>query len=340
MFGFAPMSVLYRYALDKNASIIEIDGIPQNLEGGVFRCISCGQEMIPRRGMKNRHHFAHKSESACSKETYLHKMAKELICTTIKKHFLTRKPFLLAYPVREKCVSNAGLIPAFECSTRSFRTIDLSKVFDLAETEREAGGFRADILLRSSVDRQKRLLIEVAVNHRCSEAKKRSGLPIVELNLESEEAVEKIASGFIDARWEHPRVSTYNFNDVRLTNKCSGACVQGRKVTVFMAFKNGRQIIKEVDLWTLRRLQGNDDIRFIKWFSVWEESNWKALVDEGRKLGVVLRNCRNCKHFEIVEDGQSRILYCSEVGPIKSSRRGMGCSMFFPSPEMDREHSQ
>lgn len=77
-----------------------------------------------------------------------------------------------------------------------YRT-DLAAMFERVEMEAGVDGFVADILLSSSTSGA-RMLLEIAVTHPCDETKISSGLPIIEINIRSENAANRLRDG-IDA---------------------------------------------------------------------------------------------------------------------------------------------
>lgn len=60
-------------AYDKDKNIIDI----KNTESGeVYTCVSCGNELITKKGDVRKHHFAHKNVVDCDKESILHEYVK------------------------------------------------------------------------------------------------------------------------------------------------------------------------------------------------------------------------------------------------------------------------
>ena len=51
--------VLYEYGKNGNENIIHISEVDKNNQEKYF-CISCNNELIPKKGPINEHHFAHK----------------------------------------------------------------------------------------------------------------------------------------------------------------------------------------------------------------------------------------------------------------------------------------
>ena len=63
-------------------------------KGQVYRCPKCKTEVTLRRGKIRVPHFAHKSDTACSSESVVHKVAKQIICDGYNRSFKIRKPVM------------------------------------------------------------------------------------------------------------------------------------------------------------------------------------------------------------------------------------------------------
>ena len=68
--------VKYRYALNKNNELIEIQNAHQ--VRGEYYCPHCGDQMICKCGTKNAWHFAH-VKAKCNYDNYLHTVAEQRI---------------------------------------------------------------------------------------------------------------------------------------------------------------------------------------------------------------------------------------------------------------------
>ena len=172
---------------DKIVSIDEIT--EENRNQYKFRCIGCGQEILPRAiGSKYRKpHFWHgvRDGVECSGETYLHKLTKHII----RKKFEENPTFKVEYHVTKEC-DNA------ECKYRTPRCreefstnkVDLKEYYDTCTEEAPIKGYIADILLSNSKNANiEPTLIEVCVSHPCDEEKRNSGLHIIEIRIKDEQ---------------------------------------------------------------------------------------------------------------------------------------------------------
>lgn len=185
------VEIKYSYAIDLNGKPVYIEDA---VKGESYKCPQCGNEMIPKLGDINAHHFAHKVECSCNGESYLHKIAK----LKFKEAFDEAPVFILEYRTPVECplhYSNDGCrFSNNDCNhyTKTFKQFNLKHTFDtcLIEESVNNGEFIADILLKDSTGRSSKiLLIEFFHTHRCDLNKVKSGLPIVEIKIENEDDI-------------------------------------------------------------------------------------------------------------------------------------------------------
>lgn len=182
------MEIKYCYARDINGKLVNIN---EALHGVAYYCPQCGNEMIPKKGVINAHHFAHKVECSCNGESYLHKVAKEIF----KKIYDQSSEFILEYRTPTNCPyqlnSKSCEFTNNKCysTDTTTRKLNLKNIFDQCRIEEPInnGQFYADILLRNSSETSgKVLLIEFYHTHKCSIDKLNSGYPIVEIRIDNE----------------------------------------------------------------------------------------------------------------------------------------------------------
>lgn len=239
-------TVKYRYAYDENENIVCINELtPEARDLHVYKCISCGEILIPKLGEKKNHHFAHKSNVLCNSETYLHKLAKERIL----RKFLNGNAFNIELVAKSLCSERAScpfynqkkcneelLSDVYQVAEEEkcckFKIIveDLHKYYNQCEAEKSVfcaedekgkkrafvfekedgcNHFVADILLwNDAKTKREPVAIEICVTHPCEESKKKSGLKIIEINVRNENDIERIVSGNIAG----DNVNFINFN--------------------------------------------------------------------------------------------------------------------------------
>jgi hypothetical protein len=165
--------ILYDYAIDSQGLIIHINEV-DNQNKGQYKCIECDSEMIARTGEIKEWHFAHKNIENCSGEGYLHKLAKRVFFENKSMQIISYKEFI--FPMLNDSKGN------------------LADVFDIWEYEKTIDKYRADILLSSSKHDYK-VMVEIKVTHGLSNEKLSSGIPIIEINIQNQEDIEKLKVG-------------------------------------------------------------------------------------------------------------------------------------------------
>lgn len=149
-----------------------------------YICIACEKTMRAIMGKNNEWHFRHVvANPECDHESYLHKMAKDII----KEQFYNSDTFNVSYYVREVC-TNFKKCHKHTCSCERIyrKTINLKEDYDTCTPEKKEGDFpfRADLKLSSSKNPDKKaIFIEIAYTHDCEPDKINSGIPIIELKV-------------------------------------------------------------------------------------------------------------------------------------------------------------
>lgn len=174
----------YRYALC-DGRIVNIDDVTkESRKSSKFTCLGCGHEMVAALGEVREHHFKHKNNENCSNETYLHNLAKK----RIKEIFDNNEHFLILYTAENSC-EHYGSCPFHRCKKEFQWPLNLKEYFDTCEIEKVCGGFRPDILLSHSEHSERKLFIEINVNHPCTEEKLNSRFRIIEIDVDSERSI-------------------------------------------------------------------------------------------------------------------------------------------------------
>ena len=197
-------TLLYEYAKNECDVFTHIDDANKE---HCYRCIECGEPLIIKEGSKKRKHFAHKSNSNCDGESYIHKIWKK----RIKDKFYSYSPFIIKYVVGTPCKEETTClikkkITDLKCDKFYVKEADLKQEFDTCEEEVEYKGFVGDIVLKDSKRPEKEpLFIEIDYTHPCDEDKIASGIRIIEFKVEDDR--EKPIKLF-----ESPDVRFYNFD--------------------------------------------------------------------------------------------------------------------------------
>ncbi|GAB4360686.1 MAG: competence protein CoiA family protein [Gammaproteobacteria bacterium] len=239
------MALKYRYAADRTghtADILTLDEAGRE-EGRPFTCLSCDAEMVARLGQRRTKHFAHHpgAGGACSPESYLHKLGKQVFLETYRRCLESGEPYTLHLESQTTC-THLEQITGHACTGARYVPYDLTQLYPEASLEGEIDGFRADVLLTGPQARP--LLIEIAVTHGCEPAKIDSGLPIIEFRLREESDVERLCKTEITIPGMH---AAYNFHP----RPHQGDLCQGDCMTLFDIF-----IVHRTGECQLRKMTG------------------------------------------------------------------------------------
>ena len=193
--------IKYSYCIDENDNLIHINTLTnETRHAHKWRCLQCGQEMVANLGTKKAWYFSHKADTACNRESYLHKLAKR----RIREKFLSSDSFPITFVRNIPCNQQYKCIffNNSECQVRNVSIpFDLKKWYDTCQEEITVGEFRPDLLLTCSTKpNRKPLFVEIYVNHPSEETKRNSKHKIIETTqIKSEDDIENIIkNGFIE----------------------------------------------------------------------------------------------------------------------------------------------
>ena len=201
--------VKYRYALNKNNELIEIQSAHR--VKGEYYCPECGKEMTCKCGQKNAWHFAH-NKAECDYNRYLHTIAEQRLL----EWFNTSNEIFLV--LRTKGICNNAKECRFYREYLCEKQIDsdkfnLKQYFTHCEKEKayEKNGHRyiADLLCHQKNQKYEPLFIEICVNHPCEQQKLDSGIKIIEFVIKSEDDIDEIKENIIR---ESEKIRLYNFH--------------------------------------------------------------------------------------------------------------------------------
>lgn len=174
--------IQYPFAIDEAGVLVSIDSVDaEHRHEHSYRCPECGGEMRPRLGQQRSHCFYHSDDHECDVESYVHKVGKELLY----KRFLT-DGIPVRYVRKQRCVEfeSCSFKQVWTCEYEGeSKDVILAKHYDLAEIEKAYGEFRPDVLLTSTKHPDRPFFLEVCHKHPCSEEKKASGYPIMEVTV-------------------------------------------------------------------------------------------------------------------------------------------------------------
>lgn len=315
----------YGFAKLENGDVINISELntDNRRSFGVFKCIGCERELTPALGKVIAHHFKHKKDAnsslntVCNYETYIHKLAKNVVADAFNNAVRNNRPFNLVRRQDAVCTQNSH-INGFDCKRKAkLKTHDLTKWFEKAEVEKGVDGFIADVLLSG---KRGEMLIEIKVTHPCSEEKINSGLRIVEIEVTDEKEVKELRKGIVSAR---ANAKEYNLKKEATisVNKCPTRC--NRSHYALIAYKSGKHIAKKMSQYDINKRFHSDKFAKIKVYEdnddlpeiIWDNANDIQTVTTRDRAGLVafaefaldfeLKNCFNCKHSALLQDNHN-----------------------------------
>lgn len=209
------------WCLNENNELIHIGSVSKdNRYEHSYFCLECGQPMIAKIGTERIHHFAHKVDTECDGESYLHKLAKR----RIRDKFMSSNSFPITF-IRDVSCQNAqscSFYTYYSCFQSDVRILkDLKTwngkvVYDNCEEEVQIEQYRPDLLLTRSLkpDNVAKLFIEIYKTHKSEGSKITSKYRIIETNKITNEAdIDDIINrGFI----ENENCKLYNFKNENL----------------------------------------------------------------------------------------------------------------------------
>ncbi len=297
-------------------------------------------------------HFAHKFNSKCSPETYLHKLGKRLFKQAYDSFLADSQAFLLSIPHPSRCNRCHIFKTAFgdECLIQRTasghdglvqREWNLVSVFDNADIEAKADQFRADVLLYKSDDPERRILVEFVVSNAVSRVKRESGEKIISIKLNQESDLEFVndAKIVIEPRqnWEGAgKFEAINFH----SNIVPGVCVCKKAPwRLVVEFKNGvcKQEEGTIDYlsdWYVQRKSKVVDYRLYIGCEHPDQYLNSYCVDEDggrtfyRAVQEIGKNCFGCRYrsesMDVHAKGWCKILRRK----IQNSSDGSKCGSF------------
>lgn len=291
--------VTYQYAIDESGLRVHISDIePATHRGRIFKCISCGRDLIAKIGNHEKAHsraphFAHKQTCECSKENYLHKLGKQMF----KERFESGEPIYIKSPTLKVCPNRKTCALYYEkwCSKEEEQMFNLHNWYDTCTEEKEYDGYRADLLLESSEHPERApLFIEIVYTHKCSRQKIESKNKIIEIDVNDEYQLEQIIKGVFE---EDDDVRLYNFEKkpTDVLPECS------RYLGHFILYASGDAYVNSVTCTEAKTLHTpNAEIEFIIDQRGRSITSYYTTDDIGFLLasdaGCNVMNCLFCKY--------------------------------------------
>ena len=328
--------IRYRFALDDTGKSVDVLSLQcrGNVAGRTFHCLACRERMVARLGAEVSHHFAHKPNSICSGETYLHKLAKQVFEEEYTQCLARRQPFTIEPMQRKVCNHYPGHSES-TCRTKLRpQPHDLVPRFSVVKIETEKNDFVPDITLESANGRH-HVFLEIAVTHACSPSKLASKNRIIEIHVSNEDDLQPIRDHLLSA--QHPKITFHNFKQDIPADMCSWFSYCRLRKKVFMLFKDGRSGVRYLDK---DKDLTKEDLERITWYQeslvdtseepgdlseaqADTDSTSREYVYDALQDGHVIRNCRFCDNFDYWGTSD-----CRKFNERVESTRAVDCAFF------------
>jgi hypothetical protein len=325
--------VKYKHAYNAEKRIVYVQDLSNTPEvrKDKFTCISCGNILIPKLGEVKQKHFAHKQAINCSRETYLHKLAKELFFQEYQSCLQEKKPFWIELEVDSYCDKHCKEF-GITCQLGSeFKRYDLTKRYCKIFLETREGKFIPDLLLLDNKE-HKKLFVEIAVTHKSSKEKVGSEFNIIEFEIEKEEDIFFLKNHLVR---EDLRTKFLNFNIQPIRGTCKGRKQCPEMVGLFRVFRNGKSIYRGETLPFVSNFLRivNKSIIYHEVFNPlewWDSQKYIAKVIELYAKGINIKNCYLCKYqgdnFSWRDSGKP--IFCKFLKIKCNSNQAANCQYF------------
>lgn len=284
------------YAYNSSNELIHIEDVEKKVQKK-FRCCSCGDQMIARKGNKNAHHFSHK-KLTCSFESYIHKLAKLKFYEQYNFCIQNKIPFYVEYNTKQTCIScltNKKI--QISCGLNNkIEKFDLTSVFDLISIEKKHANFVADIILESSKIEDK-IFVEFAVTHKCTEEKINFGLRIIEIDIYDELDILNFKSCNLKVFSE--QIKFYNFRAKHYQKNFyeSNSCKM--PFYLFRVFKNGSAKLEFTKMYGIVDDVVDENLLYHEIiesdYNYDDEKKFIELVQKAAHTGIAIKNCHACR---------------------------------------------
>ena len=318
----------YRYARGANGvafDILELEDETRRA-GAPYSCYGCGGELTPNipKTAKTKY-YSHKAEQSCSKETYLHKLAKEIFYQSYTEALNLGQPFIVKFQRRTVCTAFQDSL-SHECRATEISEFDLTKAYKKIVIETKFGALIPDITLIS--DKHPPLFIEMMVTHASTNEKLSSGEKIIEITIASEEDAQAFRKKQITAYGTSVRTAHFN-PQPRHGNICNGNCKQ--EADFFVLYHSGKARIISAPL---REFHEKKSAYKILAPCIASSNNvgdgYKRLVTNLRHhlvAGQSIKNCLVCAHQGI---GATTGIWCRAKSTKISSADAITCKSYSP----------
>lgn len=319
--------IKHRFALNTKHQVVDINDLTVG-DRTDYICIGCKGALRPVIGKVRKKHFRHKTEDACSIETYLHNLGKLTFENTYRYCLEHKQPFDISFKQYKFCISCPQQGP---CAIGTFDTVnhDLTQYFREVQVEQVHQEFIPDIALKHISGET--LYIEIAVTHTCTEKKLQSKNRIIEIKLRDEGDVAVIKSKLLNAADE--RISFYNFK--QQYGKFASECT--KHIFAIIVYPDGYCSTSKMTwaVYEQTRLESTVYLKSIEWK---DNRSFLKGIEQAHLDGAQPKNCNICKYLHWssflqvgLSDGKGKI-HCSRLLGTHDSNKAVGCKYFCYKP--------
>lgn len=328
------MGAKYRYALNNAGAVVdifEIDPARRDV-GAPYTCVGCAKPVVTVFPTEKTKHFRHKHEEKCSNESYLHKLGKQVFAETYRKALAEGEPFYILQDVDGVCTHFRERY-GFGCKLEVEDEYDLTHRFTRLDIEAPIGEFRADVLLSTASGREV-ILVEIAVSHKCEQAKIDFGKRIIEINVDNEADIRELMNPVVIIG---RNAIVHNFKEYMVEDDfCKGKC--SRKVYVFVLSHQWKTaIVDEPMHQAVDKLDNPNYAKHVEIVGYDYISRLEVIKVYRRKVrefyfkGAPIRNCYLCKYHGA---SRSKAVYCKKDGEDYASEQAIQCNVYQPLSSM------
>ncbi len=316
------------YGINEQGKLIDIKDVIKKSSEKYF-CINCSENLVPKKGEKKAHHFSHKNETDCNFETYLHALSKKMFFDKYNECLQLKKPFFLKYPTKRMCISCRDI--NIECELKpELNLYDLTKRFDIISIEKYDENFIPDIKLASSKFGDV-IFIEFAVTHRSELNKLKSGVRIMEFDINSESDLNFLLQEEI--QFDQTNADFHNFIFQNKEDNYVQKSDCNKLFQIFSIYKDGEALIRKLKMSEIALEMENEnsivhEVDIIKTLSLTD--SYIKLIKKYSRKGTNIRNCHACINSQKnLRYNQIFPFYCNKLDKeISNTNDGTKCIEF------------
>lgn len=324
----------YRYALDSENKLVDVEILTKINHEKFYKCISCGEPLISKLGNVRIKHFCHKKENnSCSYETYLHRASKFKLYKYIKDNIDNNKPLLIELEqeiICSKCMFDFSKIKNCIIDIK-INEYDLLKRYTQVLLEKKIDNLVPDILLANS-DFSDYIFIEIFVTHKSEVNKIETKSRIIEIKVENEEDIKELENPLINHNNLDIRLINFNVKPIKriLVNK--NECI--RCNNGFYVYKSGKSIYTKFKYGKYQSLKPK-----IIYFKEYDENYYyhpdRYIKDviEAYNNKIDIKNCHLCRYHGFAKkhpNSASKKIFCKYYKETKTSNFAADCSIYKP----------